>query len=153
MTTMDDKAALTKVAKGLHVSKGALAIAGANTKPLFTVTVGRVLVTQILLEVTTIIQAQADATKLISTPTTGTAVDLCATADITGKEAGSMWSITGVASDAMLIPNAGSVPEQLKGVIVPIGSIGINTAANNTGAVKSDIWYFALDEGATIAAV
>jgi hypothetical protein len=55
---------------------------------LFTVTGGRVLVTQIIGEVTTIIESKTVNFKLASDPTVGTTNDMCANLDLTGAEVG-----------------------------------------------------------------
>ena len=37
-------------------------------------------------------------------------------------------------------------------VVVPAGTIDLNCAASNTGAVKWSLWYIPLDAGATVTA-
>lgn len=136
---------------GLVVDKASATLPATTTQTLFTVTGGRILVTSITGEVTTIVQAQANATKLTSAPTTGTAVDLCATLDITGDEVGCLYGITGLFSDAMVGANAGAGVVQRNPVTVPIGVIRLSCAATNTGATKWRITYIPLDDGASVA--
>lgn len=119
---------------------------------IFTVAGGRVLVTQIVGEVTTIIQVVANATKLTANPTTGTSVDLCATLDITGDEEGALYGISGTFADALFGVNAGALEGQDKPAVVPIGTIDLDCAGSATGQVQWDIWYIPLDDGATIVA-
>lgn len=152
MTVIIDESAYAQIQFGIHRAKSAISIAGANTKALFTVTGGRVAMMAIVGEVTTIISAGANATKLISTPTTGTAVDLCAALDIVNDEVGCLYGITGLATDAMVGANAGAAPLPRNPVVVPIGTIGMNQAGNTTGAIKWDLWYIPLDDDATVAA-
>jgi hypothetical protein len=135
---------------GIQVSKASFTLPATATGTLFTVTGGRIILTSIVGEVTTIIQAQANAVKLISTPTTGTAVDLCGTVDINGKEAGCLLGITGTLATAMTASNAGATVTMTP-LVIPIGTIGLNTAATNTGATKWVMMYFALDDGASVA--
>jgi len=152
MTTMIQGDQLATIRLGRHVAKAAVAITGISTKSLFTVSGGRVLVLALYGEVTVGLQAQANAAKFISTPTTGTAVDLCTATETNGKEIGALLGITGLDSDALDVNNAGHVPGMERGVIVPIGTIGFNTAASSTGSIKFDLWYVPLDTGATVEA-
>ena len=136
---------------GKKVSKATAVLAATSTVDLFTVATGRVVVHAIVGEVTTVVQGQATVCKLISTPTTGTATDLCATLDLTGDEAGCLYGITGLFGDALVGSNAGATVAPRNPVIVPIGVIGFNNAsAVNTGSVKWDIYYTPLDTGAMI---
>ena len=103
-------------------------------------------------EVTTIIETQANASKYISTPTVGTAVDLCAAVDITAQEVGGLLTITGVLADAAVKGTAGAGVMMTTRQVVAPGVIGFNTAADNTGALKFTIWYVPLEAGAYIEA-
>lgn len=137
---------------GLRVDKGAMAIAAISTKSVFTVAGGNCIIVGLIAEVTTIVQAQANNTKWISTPTTGSAVDLCAVVDITGHEAGGLLTITGTLSDAAVKGSAGAGVMMTNPIIVAPGVIGLDTAANNTGAYKFSIWYIPAEDGAYIEA-
>lgn len=136
---------------GNSVSKATAALPQTTTATLFTITGGRVLLTSIVGEVTTIIQAQANNTKLVATPTTGTGVDICAVLDISGKEAGCLFGITGLFSDAMVGANAGATVVPRNPVVLPIGTLKLNCAASNTGNVKWICTYIPLDVGAALA--
>jgi hypothetical protein len=52
---------------------------------------GRIIVTFLIGEVTTIIETQPNNTKLVSNPTVGADVDLCTVLDITGDTVGTMY--------------------------------------------------------------
>jgi hypothetical protein len=146
-----DGDAVQAVTMGKKVSKATALIANNSTVDLFTVATGRVVVHAIVGEVTTVVQGQATVCKLISTPTVGTAADLCGTLDLTADEAGCLYGITGLTGDAMIGTNAGATICPKGGVIVPAGVIGFNNASGaNTGSVKWDIYYTPLDTGATI---
>ncbi len=151
-TTAANRNAYTQARLGFHVARATAALPQTTAAAIFTVSGGRCIVFQILGEVTTIIQAQANATKLIGNPTVGTDVDLCATLDITGDEVGCLYGVTGLNSDAMIGVNAGDLPAQVRAFIVPAGTIDLSCAASNTGSVKWDLWYFPLDLGAAIVA-
>jgi len=144
---------IRKVQFGLQVNRATAALPASTTGGLFTIATGRVLLTGIIGEVTTVIQTQACNTKLLHTPTTGTAVDLCAVLNITADEVGCLYGITGLFSDAMVGANAGAGVYPRNPVVLPIGTLGLNTAATNTGSVKWTVTYVPLDDGATVTAV
>lgn len=152
MSVLNDAAALRKALFGLAVERATAALPQTTQSALFTVTGGRVLVTSIVGEVTTVIQTQANNTKIVSNPTTGTDVDLCAVLDITADQVGCLYGITGIFSDAMVGANAGATVVPQRAVVVPIGTIDLSCAASNTGSVKWKITYVPLDDGAAIAA-
>ena len=97
-------------------------------------------------------ETQANNTKYISTPTVGSATDMCAVVDITAQEAGGLLNITGVLATAALKGTAGAAAHMANGIVVAPGVIGLNTAADNTGAMKFSIWYVPLEDGAYIEA-
>lgn len=136
---------------GIKVDKASFTLPASTTATLFTISGGRILLTSIVGEVTTIVQAQANATKLISTPTTGTAVDLCATLDITGDEVGCLYGITGTLATAMVGANAGATTGMATPLILPIGTIKLSCAATNTGATKWSMTYVPIDDAASVA--
>jgi hypothetical protein len=116
---------------------------------LFTVT-GSCRILDIVGEVTTAIQAQACATKLTATPTVGSAVDLSSTLDINGHAVGQVYTITGTLATAMQTNANGVIVAQAASIVVPAGTIGLTTAATNTGAIKWLCRYIPLAPGASI---
>lgn len=151
MSVLNDAAAFRKALFGIRVDKATAALPQTATGTLFTVTGGRILLTSIVGEVTTVIQTQANNTKLVSTPTTGTAVDLCAVLDISADQVGCLYGITGTFATAMVGANAGATVLPSNGIVIPVGTIGLSCAASNTGSVKWSITYVPLDEGASVA--
>lgn len=119
---------------------------------LFTVSGGRIAVLGLVGEVTVVIQTQANNTKIVSNPTTGTDVDLCAVLNITAKEVGALFGITGTFADALVGANAGTTVLCDRPVVVPIGTIDLNCAASNTGSVKWRLLWLPIDANATVAA-
>jgi hypothetical protein len=118
---------------------------------LFTVVNGRVVVTQILGEVTTAIQNQANNTKLTHNPSTGTSTDLCAVLNIANDEVSTLYGITGLFSDAMI--GAGqAVSAQTRDVVLKPGTIDLDCAASNTGSVKWTLFWRPIDDGAYVTA-
>jgi hypothetical protein len=140
---------------GIKVSRAAAALPATAAGSLFTITGGRVAVMSLYGEVTTVIQTQANATKLQFDPTdAGATQDLCATTDITADAVGTMYSLTGtpagVLMDSLNFLSADKV--LARPLILKPGAILLNCAATNTGAVKWDLWYVPLDTGAAVAA-
>lgn len=137
---------------GQKVDRATAALPQTTQSALFTVSGGRVLITSIVGEVTTVIQTQANNTKIVSNPTTGTDVDLCAVLDITADQVGCLYGITGLFSDAMVGANAGATVVPRNAVVVPAGTIDLSCAASNTGSVKWSVTYVPLDNGASVTA-
>lgn len=144
--------AIRNASLGVKVDRATQALPQTTNYSLFTVTGGRVILTSIVGEVTTIIQTQLDNAKLISTPTVGTAVDMCAVLNITAKEAGCLFGITGLPADALVGTNAGLTTGMKQQLILPAGTIKLDCSASNTGAVKWTITYVPIDDGAWVEA-
>jgi len=115
----------------------------------FTVT-GRVLLVNIVGEVTTVIQTLANATKLVANPTVGADVDLCAVNDITADAVGTLYNITGTLADAMIATTSGAMKSQAANIVVTAGTIDLNCAASATGETKWVLHYVPLDAGSVI---
>lgn len=130
------------------------AVITAVTRNLFTVAGGRIIITQILGEVTTGIQALATNVRLSHNPTAGTTRNLCANLNIISYIQGDLLGITGVNTDPMIPPaTAGALEAQTMGVIVQEGTIDlISDAAPDPGSVQWTLKYIPLDNGATVVA-
>lgn len=142
---------ISDIRGGLRVDRSATAIAGISTKDLFDVVGGNCIIVGLIGEVTTLVQTQANNTKYISTPTVGTAQDLCAVVDNTAHEVGGLLTITGVLAADAVKGNAGAGVMMTNPIIVAPGTIGLDTAADNTGAYKFSIWYIPAEDGAYIS--
>lgn len=127
------------------------ALPQSTNAAIFTVT-GRVRVLAIVGQVTTVVQAQADATKLTAVPTVGSSVDMCATGDINAAAVGAQLFLTGVLATALQISSGGVQLYQASSQIIQAGTINLNCAASNTGAVKWFVDYEPIDPGAMILA-
>lgn len=154
MTTVINNANIRMLALGRKVDRATASIAATGSTTIFTVTGGRIILTSLVGEVTTVIQAQADALKILSTPTTGTLKDISGTLDINAYEVGALISLDGTAlSTALSGTNAGAALATTRsGIVIPIGAIRYNTAATNTGSIKWSMTYIPYDDGATVAA-
>lgn len=140
---------------GRVVERATATLPQTAASALFTVATGRVIVTSIIGEVTTVIQTQADNTKLTFDPTAaGATQDLCAVLDITADAVGTMYSITGTPATA-LQDSLNFVPSNKRlaqPIILKPGSVLLDCAASNTGSVKWTLTYWPLDTGATVVA-
>lgn len=145
-----DPQAFTSVVLGFRVDKASATLPASTVQALFTIAGGRVAITGIVGQVTTVVETQANNTKLVANPTTGTDVDICAVLDITADEVGTLYGITGIFGDAMVGANAGAGILPQRPVVVNVGTIDLSCAATNTGATKWTLWYVPLDEGATV---
>lgn len=140
---------------GQKVERATAALPQSTAAALFTVSTGRILLTSVIGEVTTVIETQADATKLTFDPTdAGATQDLCATLDITADAVGTMYSITGTPATALqdslnFVPSSKMMAQP---IILKPGSILLDCAASNTGSVKWTLAYWPIDTGAAVAA-
>lgn len=138
--------------QGLQVVyKTTASLPQSTAAPLFTIAGGRIRVVGIYGEVTTVIQTQANNTKLIANPTVGADVDLCAVNDITGDAVGTIYSITGTLANAMVATTSGAVTNQANDVLVAAGTIDLSCAASSTGATKWVLQYIPIDLGVTVS--
>lgn len=140
--------------KQSYVSKKASVTIPQTTQvAYFKVNGGRIKVLGIYGRVTTVIQTAANAAKLVSNPTVGADVDLCATLDITAQAVGTMDRITGTLADAMVAAVSGAHPQQLVPVIVAAGTIDFSCAASKTGAMEWILEWEPLDPGSSVSVV
>ena len=155
MSTLIQGDQLRSLLVGVKVQRATATLPQTAAGALFTITGGKVLITSLVGEVTTVIQTQADATKLTFDPTdAGATQDLSATLDITADAVGTLYSLTGTPATAMqdalnFLPSNKVLAQPL--VLKP-GSILLDCAASNTGSVKWDLTYIPLDNGASVAA-
>lgn len=137
---------------GAYVAQRALStLPQTADQSLFTVT-GKVELVQIIGEVTTVIETQANDTLLKINPTVGADVDICAALDITAKAVGSLFTITGTFANALINTVSGGVPAQASPVVLTAGVLELECAASNTGAIKWTVVYKAIDPGARMIA-
>ena len=115
----------------------------------FTVT-GRVIITDVVGEVTTAIEGVAVSIKLIANPTVGADVDLCTALVINGDAVGTLYSITGTLGNPMVATTSGAVTAQALPIVIADGTIDLHTDINATGNAKWTLTYIPLDSGSTI---
>jgi len=151
--TNSNRDIITTYGLGFAVEKASATLPATSTQNLFTIAGGRVMVTALIGEVTTVVQAQANNLKVTSVPTTGSAVDIASNLDINGFEAGALLvvegdgtALIGTSAGAGFAPALNALP-----FILPIGTLRIATSATNTGASKWKLFYQPLDVGASVA--
>ena len=141
------------ITQGVLVSKATATLPQTTDGALFTITGGRILLLGLVGEVTTVIQTQANNTKLKFNPTaTGADQDICAVLDISADAVGELYTISGTVGDAMRSDLLVGNPLLTNPLVLAEGSIELDCAASNTGSVSWDIIYVPLDTGASVAA-
>lgn len=147
---------LTNLANQVARTTAAKAQASVASADLFTVAGGPVRVLSIVGQITTVIETKTINTKLTHTATGGSAVDLCATADITAAAARKLLTITGIKANALQISTDAGIVTLANQVGMPIvltaGTIAVSASATGTGAISWYIEYEPLVPGATVTA-
>jgi len=134
------------------VSRATAILPASTQTPYFTVS-GRVLITQIVGEVTVVFDGTANDMKLVANPTVGADVDLCTALTVTSDAKGSIYTITGTLTDALVVATSGAVTSQANAVLVADGTIDLHTTATDTtGSTKWTVHYIPLDKGSTVVA-
>lgn len=155
MSQLNPNAAFAQGILGARVERATAALPQTAASAIFTIGTGRVAITAIWGEVTTVIQTQANNTKLTFDPTAaGATQDLCAVLDITADAVGTMYSITGTPATALgdSLNFVSSNKMLAQPLILKPGSILLDCAASNTGSVKWSCTWIPLDDGATVTA-
>ena len=151
MTVFIDGESIRASALGIRVQKATAVLPQSTDGTLFTITGGQILVVSLIGEVTTVIQTQANDTKIKFNPTaTGADQDLCSVLDITADAVGEIYTISGSGDglrSSLLIGN----PVLSAPLLLSEGLIELDCAASNTGSVKWDLIYVPLDAAATVA--
>lgn len=141
---------------GIKVARLTAALPQTATVDIFSITGGRVAITNIIATVTTVIQTQATTLKLVYTPTGGSVGDItAATTDWTAAAVGNRFVaklnaitdvLTKVTTDVVLPTVSGQQPNLILGA----GKISALTVASSTGQARWDIWYAPIDAGAVV---
>ena len=152
---------------GLRVDTGLLAATGWGATavwPLFNLGGGRVLVNQLVGEVTTVLSTNAALVKYYFTPTGGAQLDLGAISltisDLAvGKRILSAGTIGGATTFSGIGASMAQPTPYILGTVGPLGvapggALGIEstTASLTSGAMKFSVWYIPLDTGAYLEA-
>lgn len=140
---------------GIRVDRATAALPQTATGSIFTVSGGRIVVTSLVGEVTTVLGATATTLMVVSTPTTGVATTLASATAVTSSAVGSWFTLPATLGSALVVtPVAGAValPSLDLGILVPIGAVQLTTSASDTGSVKWSMTYVPYDDAATVVA-
>lgn len=144
---------------GYPLYRAPATLPATTTTTYFTVT-GEVEITLLEANVTTAVQAQANAVNWVFTPTGGSVGNMCATVDINGAAVGariivqSPTAAGALSQAALLLQTTGASANTLRtngGIIVKDGAIGFKTAATNTGATEQRLRYRPISPGASVS--
>lgn len=157
MATFIQGKSLRQLLFGTKVEEPAAVLPATATAHIFTVSGGRVIVTGLVGQCTTVCTSTATLLSIGVSPTVGTAstTGLCTTTAITSAEVGSLVSLPQVKGALLANVLAGGAAQVngSDGYVVEPGTIDITTSATNTGAFKWTLTYVPLDDGASVAAV
>lgn len=135
-----------------RVSRGTAILPQTGVLSLFTVT-GRVMISDIIGEVTDASAVGANNMKLIAAATVGADVDLCAVVDVDADAVGTLYTITGTLADAMVATTSGAVKSQALPQIVSAGTIDLSCSGSKAGKIKWTLFYIPIDLNSTVTAV
>lgn len=136
-------------AYGITIERATAVLPATGNQTLFTVAGGRIILTFMIGEVTTVMTATATNLKLTSVGTvSAAATDMCSNTAVTSLAVGNQFSPVAVGSAAQV----GAVVTQNNELIIPAGIIRATTDATNTGAMRWTALYIPLDDGATLIA-
>ena len=136
---------------GIHVSKASATLPAGTTQDIFTVAGGRVLVRALIGEVTVEVGAGTTPDLQVQMdPTTGTTTDIATDVVIASDEVGTLYYVEGDGTALIPISSGYAQAAAGQGFILPIGTVQIVTSETTAGATKWDIWFLALDDGASV---
>jgi hypothetical protein len=144
--------------KGIKVIRAKADVLDGVQNAIFTIAGGRVEITHIEGEVCDgAVDSESADVKFIYNPTVGaTDTDMCAVGILDAAPVGTIFSITGTASEALQF-GPSIVPSMAKSVVLAEGTIDIKSEADNAqtndATASFEIWYKPLDAGATVTAV
>jgi hypothetical protein len=120
---------------------------------LFTITGGPIFVYGIVGEVTTVIETATNNAQLVYNHASESDVDLCADLDITGDVVGTLYTITGDFSDALLSGVAVESDIIAQPFLLQAGTIDLDCSASNTGQVKWTLFWSPVNDAGTYVAI
>ncbi|MBH1939079.1 hypothetical protein I5Q34_33290 [Streptomyces sp. AV19] len=136
---------------GTKVDKAAATVPQNALSALFTVSGGRVVVTGIVGEVTTVIGGTTPSAKLVANPTTGADSDITTATAITGDAVGNLYGVSTVGGALGVLESVAPMPQEP--FVLKAGTLDLHvSAADATGAIKWSLFYVPLDDGASVVA-
>lgn len=142
---------LRALALGVRVEQPAKTVPQNALSSLFTVSGGRVLITGLYGQVTTVIGGTTPSAKLVYSPTSGADTDMVTAVAITSDAVNTQYSLGATA--LVVSAQVGHTLGQVGTHLVNTGTIDLHvSAADATGAIKWTLTYIPLDDGASVAA-
>jgi hypothetical protein len=161
MSTLIQGDQIRSILLGVRVQTAAITNPQTASTAIFTVAGGRVIITSLIGEVTTVQGATANSFNITFDPTGAGAVgDLCAATVCTSDAVGTFYTVSGVQADLLGSQQAAGteVPTHILakvdggGFLLPAGSMLLKASGNNTGATQWTLTYIPLDNGASVVA-
>ena len=107
--------------------------------------IGKIIINQLIGEITIAIAEESAAIKLIASPAVGNDIDLCASSDMQGFPVGSILNISGVVQDELTMSaDAGNIAAT-SAIIVNSCILKMDSRATIAGAVKWTLHYTPVD--------
>lgn len=151
MSTIIQGAQLGALNLGTRVHQPAKTVPQNALSALFTVSGGKVLVTSIVGEVTTVIGGTTPSAKLTANPTVGADTDIVTAVAITGDAVGNLYGVATVGGALSVLESV--APANQTPFVVKAGTIDLHvSAADATGAIKWTLHYVPIDSGASVTA-
>ena len=147
------KQALLAQHLGIRVDRATDTLPQTTSEDIFTIAGGRVLMTGILGEVTTVCGAGVGNLSLEHNPTAaGTTTAITGATAGANLEAGSLISMDGTAATGLILAVGGGVAMQSKPVALTAGTVTFKTSGSDTGSIKWSMFYVPIDDGAYVTA-
>lgn len=136
---------------GTKVDQPAKTVPQNALSALFTVSGGRVIVSGIIGEVTTVIAGTTPSAKLVANPTVGADSDIVTAVAITADPVGNLYGVSTVGGALGVLESV--APMNQEPFVLKAGTLDLHvSAADATGAIKWTLFYVPLDDGASVTA-
>jgi len=136
---------------GQRVEKAATTLPQNTLAALFTIATGRVIITGIVGEVTTVIGGTTPNLKLVANPTTGADSDIVTATGIAADAVGNLYGVSTVGGALSVLESVAPLGQEP--FVLKPGTLDMHaSAADGTGAIKWTAFWIPLDNGATVVA-
>lgn len=150
MSTIIQGPQVRTILAGVRIEKSATTVINGDAD-LFTISGGRVLITNLIGEVTTVISGTTPTLLVKNVTTVGGDVSLATATTVTDDEVGTLYAVDGV-GNALETGSSGVVESSAKGIVCAEGTLKMTSAAADVaGAVSWTMTYVPLDDGASVA--
>lgn len=140
---------------GIRVDRATAALPQSATGSIFTITGGRIVLTSLVGEVTTVLGAVATTIAVVSTPSVGAQTTIASAAAVTSDAVGDWLTLPATLGSALVhtaVAGAVALPALSLAILIPVGAIQLTASASDTGSVKWSMTYIPFDDGVTVAA-